>query len=232
MNILSFILLIIFSLDSLSSELWDLKYRDYDLSQFKVTHKNLSISYGKGEAPISHWKQKYEALKSKGLELENFPFQWQLVDLESGSVLSESKSLEKLFYGASTTKIIVGSAFLQTIEDPFLSTYFQDLLDMIVVSSNPSWRKIQYACGNENMERGRLEIHQFTQNLGLERTRAFWGYSSTMNGLHGNEINVLEFSQFMQKLYRGEFFGSELIFKIMLTGERVMTWQKDFCQKV
>ena len=41
-----------------------------------------------------------------------------------------------------------------------------------------------------------------------------------MNGLHGNEINVDEFMQFMKMLYRGEFVGSELIFKIMLTGQK------------
>ena len=52
-----------------------------------------------------------------------------------------------------------------------------------------------------------------------------------MNGLHGNEINVSEFSEFMQKLYRGEFYGSELIFKIMLTGQKGYDMSKRFLPK-
>ena len=173
MKLSVYIFISIFSLSSFSNTLWSLGYESQNLSNYKVNGRKLSISHGAGEAPISDWKERYEKLKEKGMTVNNYPFQWQLIDLENNEILSESSTLDKLFYGASTTKIMVGSAFLQTVEDPFSSKYFQDLLNMIVVSSNPAWRTIQYATGGENMERGRLEVHSFTQNLGLTRTRAF-----------------------------------------------------------
>lgn len=219
---------LLFSLSSKANPIWSLEHGSTSLSNYFVNNKKLSISFGKGELPTDGWRERYRRLKEKGEKIENYPFQWKLVELDSGKTLSQSKTLNKLFYGASTTKIMVGSAFLQTIDDPYSSKYFQDLLNMIVVSSNPAWRTVQYATGGDNMERGRLEVHSFTQNLGLTRTRAFWGYSSTMNGLHGNEINVSEFTEFMQKLYRGEFYGSELIFKIMLAGQKGYDMAKRF----
>ena len=225
------ILCILFSSVAFSKDLWTLNYETKNLSKYSVNGKKLSISFGKGDAPSQNWRQRYESLKKRGSEKSNFPFQWALIDLSNEHVLSSSRNTRKLFYGASTTKIMVGSAFLQTVEKPFESDYFQTLLNMIVVSSNPAWRTIQYATGRENMEQGRLEVHAFTRGLGLERTRAFWGYSSTMNGLHGNEVNVHEFTEFMLKLYRGEFFGSELIFKIMLTGQKGYDMSKRFLPK-
>ena len=219
------------SFSTLANDLWNLNFEGVGLEQYKVNQKTSPSVREKGRKPVGDWKIRYEKLKKSGQELDNYPFQWEVVDLSTGKVLSKSNTTNKLFYGASTTKIMVGSAFLQTVENPFKSNYFQDLLDMIVVSSNPAWRKVQYATGGDNMEQGRLEIHSFTQALGLERTRAFWGYSSTMNGLHGNEINVSEFSQFMQKLYRGEFYGSELIFKIMLAGQKGYDMGKRFLPK-
>ena len=219
---------LVFSFQLLAQDLWNLDFGDKNLSNYTVNNQKLSISLGKGENPILNWREKYQQLKNQGQNIENFPFQWQLVDLSNNSVLSESKTIKKLFYGASTTKIIVGSSYLQTVEDPFEDKYFQDLLEMIVISSNTAWRKVQYACGREDMEQGRIEIHSFTQNLGLERTRAFWGTSSTMNDMHGNEINVSEFTSFMRKLYYGEFYGSELIFKIMLTGQKGYDMAKRF----
>jgi len=220
-----------FCQDSFSSDLWNLEYQNKNLGQFTVNNKKLSISYGKGETPTADWRKRYNTLKENGQKIDNYPFQWELIDLSTNQVLSKSKNTEKVFYGASTTKIMVGSAFLQTVDNPFQSTYFQDLLEMIVISSNPAWKKIQYATGGEDMEQGRLEIHLFAKSLGLLRTRAFWGYSSTMNGLHGNEINVVEFNQFMKKLYYGEFYGSELIFKIMLAGQKGYDMAKRFLPK-
>ena len=214
-----------------SKTLWNLNYANRDLSSFYVNNKKLKISKGKGDPVPEGWEIKYKKLKNQGITKADFPFQWGLIDLTSGKVLSKSLTPRKLFYGASTTKIMVGSAFLQKVENPYSSKYFQDLLKMIVVSSNPSWRTVQYAAGGGNMEQGRLEVHSFTQNLGLERTRAFWGYSSTMNGLHGNEINVEEFIDFMQQLYRGEFYGSEMIFKIMLAGQKGYDMSKRFLPK-
>ena len=220
-----------FSQSLTASILWDLKHDNLDLSKFIVNGKKLEISLGKGELPPRNWKENYEKLKGSGERIENYPFQWTLLNLNTGETLSESKTLKKLFYGASTTKIMVGSAFLQKQSSPTDSKYFQDLLDMIIVSSNPAWRKVQYACGDENMERGRLAVHGFTQSLGLERTRAFWGYSSTMNGLHGNEINIEEFKKFMMQMYKGDFLGSGLIFKMMLAGQKGYDMSKRFLPK-
>jgi hypothetical protein len=200
--------------------LWDLKFEENNLSDFTVNNKVLSISKGKGEVFNDGHKKRYINLRKKGKANSYFPFQWKLVNLTTGEILDQSKSIDKVFYGASSTKIMVGAAFLQNQQAPFSSPYFQDLLDMIVVSSNTAWKTIQKAIGHGDMEKGRLFIHNFTQNLGLSRTRGYWGYSSTMNGLHGNEINVDEFMKFMGMLYRGEFKGSELIFKIMLTGQK------------
>lgn len=214
-----------------SEELWNLDYQGISLEDFSVNNNKLSISFGKGEEPIEDWKVRYQDLKSKGQKLDHYPFQWQLIDLSNNQVMSQSKNIEKVFYGASTTKIMVGSAFLQIVDNPIRSPYWQDLLDMIVISSNPAWKKIQFATGRDDMEQGRLEVHLFARSLGLERTRAFWGYSTTMNGLHGNEINVIEFNQFMRKLYYGEFYGSELIFKIMLAGQKGYDMSKRFLPK-
>ncbi len=202
------------------SNLWDLNYGDKNLGEYTVNGKKLTISKGKGEKFTDEHRKLYQYLREQGQNNSYFPFQWKLVNLTTGEILDKSKAIDKVFYGASSTKIMVGSAFLQKEKDPFRSQYFQDLLNMIVVSSNSSWKVIQKAIGSGSTEEGRLYIHDFTKKLGLERTRGFWGYSSTMNGLHGNEINVEEFMRFMQMLYRGEFAGSELIFKIMLAGQK------------
>ena len=149
MKLLITIFLILLSQIVFSKVQWNLNYGDKDLSNFTVNNKKLKISLGKGDLPPQDWKVKYKRLKEKGVTEANFPFQWGLVDLASGKVLSKSLTPRKLFYGASTTKIMVGSAFLQKLENPYSSKYFQDLLNMIVVSSNPSWRTIQYATGGE-----------------------------------------------------------------------------------
>tara|TARA_B100000925_G_scaffold179951_1_gene135797 strand:+ start:325 stop:1245 length:921 start_codon:yes stop_codon:yes gene_type:complete len=209
-----------FAVFSAKASLWSLNYQGHNLENYSVNGKKLKISKGKGEAFTLEHQKKYLELRKKGKGNSYFPIQWKLVNLSTGETIDQSKSIDKVFYGASSTKIMVGSAFLQKEHNPFESIYFQNLLDMIVVSSNSAWKIVQKAIGNGDMEKGRLFIHQFTKDLGLDRTRGYWGYSSSMNGLHGNEINVVEFMKFMELLYRGEFRGSELIFKIMLTGQK------------
>ena len=69
------------SFSTLANDLWNLNFEGVGLEQYKVNQKNLSISRGKGERPVGDWKIRYEKLKKSGLELDNYPFQWEVVDL-------------------------------------------------------------------------------------------------------------------------------------------------------
>ena len=174
MKRISTIILFLISSSAFSS-LWNLNYKDKNLSNFTVNGKKLIISKGKGEVFTAQHRSLYENLRAQGKANSYFPFQWKLVNLSTGETIDQSKAIDKVFYGASSTKIMVGAAFLQKESDPFSSIYFQDLLNMIVVSSNTSWKVIQKAIGDGSTEQGRLFIHNFTKSLGLERTRGFWG---------------------------------------------------------
>jgi hypothetical protein len=146
-------------------------------------------------------------------------YEWVLRDLNSNKILFQSLNPEKQFYGASVSKVFVAGAYLNSVNGFPTPTGLQHLNDMIIVSSNYSWGALQLDIGLGDQNLGRKNISAFLKSLNITRSIGYRGY---LDGVHGNEVNALDISQFIQASFDGKYPGSKHLFQTMFlsrTGE-------------
>ena len=212
-----FFLLSVFSFQVLADYPTDLILSNgVDLNKKSSRNVKLSWSKGLGGAWNSDHEKTYQEMFDRFQFDPQAPVQWALWDLKTGETLSQSEGGNWFFYGASVSKAVMASALLEYKNgvENLGPKSFQDLIDMIVVSDNQAWGRTQGRIGEGDQNFGRQRIHDFTQALGMGRTRAFRGF---LGDLHGNEISVNELRQWAQLLYDGKLLGSQDLLKIMAT---------------
>lgn len=204
------ILLFTFSFSLLALEPSD--YRFYEFSggnylDLKTSNVKNSIQYGSGVL----YKSKEKLLFNKTLSKRSNKLQWDLRDLSNNKSISISSNPNKLFYGASLSKVFVASAFMNiTNEIDYRSR--QELNDLIVKSSNTAWGSLQKKIGQGDDDLGRQGVQSFLNNLCIYNSIGFRGY---LGKIHGNEINVTDVSRYIQASFDGEYGESKEIFKLL-----------------
>jgi hypothetical protein len=136
------------------------------------------------------------------------------MDLSSHQVIAKSLSSNKKLFGASSSKIYVGSALMDKQNGSISSSQLQLMADMLVVSSNTAWTNLQAQIGGGDANKGRQYIHNFTQRMGYKQTRGYQGY---WGSTHGNELVPDEAVETLYDLYRNAFPGASVVWKIMHT---------------
>jgi len=185
-----------------------------DLRGVKVNGVNLSLAKGAGKDFGSSARALFEKIRRESKEIEEYPVQWALMDLDSGEVLEQSLSSNIKHFGASVSKIFVGAALMDKQNGNLSSSQLQLMSSMLVVSSNTAWTDLQRQIGGGNADRGREAIHAFTQRMGYERTRGFQGW---LGNVHGNELTAKELVQFLFDTYHDRYPGAEVVWKVMYT---------------
>jgi hypothetical protein len=186
-----------------------------DLTQINVRGRRLSLAQGSGGAMSPADQQKFKGLVEWTQREIETPLQWVLMDLGSGRVVAQSRSSQLKIFGASVSKLFVAGALLNKTRGRLSSAQFQLLADMLVVSDNVAWSKIQREeIGGGDNARGQDYIHRFTQGLGYQRTRGFSGW---LGDLHGNELTALELARFLSDTYRDRYPGAEILWKMIFT---------------
>jgi len=168
--------------------------------------------HGEG-VPYGVRQQKlYSALK------KNNNIQWTLSDLETGKIISRSANADKVFFGASTSKIFVAAALLDKQDGELSKKQLILMTRMIVRSNNPAWKELQRQTGTTGTDdSGREAVHRFVQKMSYENLRAFQGWMKREDGsrLHGNELNSLAIAKFLFDTYHNRYPGAEILWKIM-----------------
>lgn len=185
-----------------------------DLKSISVSGRSLSLTRGKGAAFTSSVKADYQSLKEATQTDPNHKVQWTLMDLSSHAVVAKSLSSHKKLFGASSSKIYVGSALVDRLKGSVSNSQLQMMADMLVVSSNDAWVKLQTQVGDGSADKGRERIHNFTQRMGYLETRGYQGY---WGSTHGNELVPDEAVETLYDLYRDAFPGAEIVWKLMHT---------------
>lgn len=185
-----------------------------DLRTISVNGAKLSLSRGTGTSFSATARANYAKLKSDSQRDPNHPVQWVLMDLDSHQIVDSSLAANRKIFGASSSKVFVGGALLDFQNGQLSPAQLQLMSDMLVVSSNTAWTNLQSQIGGGNANRGRERIQLFTQRMGYERTRGFQGY---WGSLHGNELTAYESAEFLHDTYKGNYPGSEFLWKLMHT---------------
>lgn len=165
--------------------------------------------YGSGESfgpPQQEHFQKLISPESQG------NYEWVLRDLNSNKIIFQSLNPEKQFYGASVSKVFVAGAYLNSVNGFPTPSGLQHLNDMIIVSSNFSWGALQVDIGLGDENLGRKKISDFLMSLNITRSIGYRGY---LDGVHGNEVNALDISHFIQASFDGKYPGSKHLFQTM-----------------
>ncbi|MBC7742797.1 MAG: serine hydrolase [Bdellovibrionaceae bacterium] len=184
------------------------------LGNISVKGKKLSLTRGTGSAFTSSLKNDYQNLKKATQTDVNHKVQWTLMDLSSHQVVAKSLSSNRKLFGASSSKIYVGSAFVEKQNAVLSSSQMQLMADMLVVSSNVAWTNLQTQIGDGNADKGRERIQNFTQKMGYMRTR---GYQGSWGKIHGNELIPDEAVETLYDLYHNAFTGAAIVWKLMHT---------------
>lgn len=182
------------------------------LSSIAVSGTRLSLTRGIGTKFTAAHQASYEKMKADTLTNPKAKVQWAIMDLDSHRMLGESLNSNRKIFGASSSKIFVGGALLDKQAGALTSSQTQLMANMLVVSSNDAWVNLQSQIGGGNANTGRSKINDFTQRLGLELTRGYQGY---WGNLHGNELTASETAEYLHSVYKGDFPGSETLWKIM-----------------
>ena len=144
--------------------------------------------------------------------------QWTLNDLETGEILSRSANADQLFFGASTSKIFVGAAFLDSRQGRITAQELGLLVQMIAVSNNGAWLTLQKRAGKDGTaDAGRAAVQAFTRRMGYPTIQAFQGWMRRPDGsrVHGNELNSIEVAQFLRDTYERKYPGADVLWKVM-----------------
>jgi len=144
--------------------------------------------------------------------------QWVVNDLDSGEILSQSPGADRIFFGASSSKIFVAAALLDKQKGHLSREQLRKLVRMIVVSDNGAWLALQNEVGgNGSADSGRAAIHAFTQRMGYSKIKGFQGWMRRPDGsrIHGNELNSIEVAQFLYDTYQRKYAGADVLWQVM-----------------
>ena len=179
------------------------------LSSIRVRGRNLKLVKGLGSNFSSRQWQRYGYLKKKSKQGANV--QWVLKNLDTNEVVSESSGADRMYYGASVTKVLVGGAFLNSRKGKMTPRERQLMADMVTVSSNSAWGALQNMTGGKGPS-AMANVQAFTKGLKMEQTRSFRGWMGT---IHGNETTAREMTDFLGATYNKEYPGASDLWKIM-----------------
>jgi hypothetical protein len=185
-----------------------------NLGSISVSGEKLSLTRGTGTAFTSSLKADYQNLKKATQTDPNHKVQWTLMDLSSHQVVAKSLSSNKKLFGASSSKIYVGSTLVDKQNGVLSNSQMQLMADMLVVSSNEAWTNLQIQIGDGSADKGRELNYNFTQKMGYLRTRGYQGY---WGSTHGNELIADEAVETLYDLYRNAFPGAAIVWKLMHT---------------
>ncbi|MGI9512329.1 MAG: serine hydrolase [Anderseniella sp.] len=177
------------------------------------TRKMLTPAHGVGAKFGPAQKARYCKLKSGGASV-----QWVVNDLKTGEVRARSANAEKLYFGASVSKLFVAAAFLDTHKAQFTQQQLRELVRMIVVSDNVAWKSLQRQTGgSESNYAGRVAVQAFVKRMGYPTIKGFQGWMKHRDGTqeHGNELNTLELSRFLFDTYQRKYVGADVLWEIM-----------------
>jgi hypothetical protein len=184
------------------------------LTDIRVKGSRLSLSRGSGRSFGSSQQQAYAALKAATQREPDHKVQWVFMDLDAHRVIEKSLSSSRKVFGASSSKVYVASALVDRKEGSLSSSQMQLLANMLVVSSNTAWTNLQSQIGDGSSNKGRERIQAFTLKMGYLKTRGFQGYWGHM---HGNELIADEAVETLHDIYKGNFTGAEIVWKLMHT---------------
>ena len=161
-----------------------------------------------------------EQQRKRYCELKGNPeqIQWVLNDLETGQIISRSANAEKLFFGASVSKLFVAAALLNKQRGSLTKSQLDQLVRMIVVSDNRAWKELQRQAGEDGSnDSGREAVDRFVQQMGYADIKGFQGWMRKKDGtrIHGNELNALQLSNFLYDTYQRRYEGAEVLWKVM-----------------
>lgn len=183
------------------------------LSAIKVHGIPLSLEYGQGRIFGAREQALYQQLKKQTQDPASL-VQWIITDLDTDQVVAASGAPDRLFYGASVTKVFVAGAAAQHFGPVPPPQRLQQLADMVVVSDNQAWGELQGALGGGDQNRGRRVVQTFAEKLGIKHSKVFRGW---MDRVHGNEITARDLSLFLGATARGSYRGAELVWALMST---------------
>jgi hypothetical protein len=175
--------------------------------------RHLTRVRGRGARFGSQQKNRYCRLKQHPDGV-----QWVLSDLDTGTLLSRSPGADRIFFGASTSKLFVAAALLDKQEGDFSESQLGLLVRMIVVSDNGAWLALQRQVGDDGTsDSGRAAVQQFVRGMGYPTIRGFQGWMRRPDGsrVHGNELNSIELSRFLYDTYQRNYDGADVLWKIM-----------------
>ena len=186
-----------------------------DLRQFAGGRAGrlLSLRTGEGAEFGEQQKERYCSLKRNTEQI-----QWVVNDLETGEVIARSVRADKLFFGASVSKLFVAAALLHKQRGTFNESQLDHLVKMIVISDNRTWKELQRQAGDDGTnDSGREAVDEFVRGIGYRDTKGFQGWLRKKDGtrIHGNELNALDLSKFLYDTYQGNYEGAEVLWKIM-----------------
>ncbi len=177
------------------------------LDFFSNQETNLK-AYGSGYLFDNKKKQQY----LKIVQQQSPNIQWVLRNLETKKIISQSTNAAKQFYGASVSKIFVAGSYLNFTQGYPSEDAIEHLNNLIIVSSNTSWSALQILIGEGSENIGRKRVDDFLKLLGITRSIGFRGYLGTT---HGNEVNAVDISKFIQDSYDEKYPGSLHLFQTM-----------------
>ena len=174
-----------------------------------VTRRLLTLVSGGGSRNFGQaLRQRYCGLKPQN------DIQWRLDDLETGRTVSQSREPERIFFGASVSKLFVAAALLDKQQGRLNREQLRLMTRMIAVSSNSAWKALQRQAGDDiSADAGRRTIDAFTRRMGYGRIRGFQGW--WRDEIHGNELNVAALSTFLYDTYHSRYPGAEIVWKLM-----------------
>ena len=175
--------------------------------------RRLTRVRGRGAPFGSHQKDRYCRLKQHPESV-----QWVLNDLATGELLSKSPGADRIFFGASTSKIFVAAALLDKQKGDFDESQLGLLVRMIVVSDNGAWLALQRQAGEDGSDdSGRAAVQRFVRGMSYPTIRGFQGWMRRPDGsrVHGNELNTIELSRFLYDTYQRNYDGADVLWKIM-----------------
>lgn len=184
------------------------------LSNIAVSGSKLSPTRGSGNVFTSTVKANYQDLKKATQTDPNHKVQWTLMDLSSHKVIAKSLSSNRKLFGASSSKIYVASTLVDKQKGVLSDSQLQLMAEMQVVSSNTAWVELQTQIGDGDANKGRERIYNFTQRMGYKNTRGFQG---TWGSMHGNELIPDEAVETLYDIYRNNFSGAAIVWKLMHT---------------
>ncbi len=133
-------------------------------------------------------------------------------------MISRSDNAEQLYFGASIAKVFVAAALLDKQKGELTRDQLRDMVKMIVISDNPTWRSLQRETGDDGTdETGRAAVQAFVERMGYPTIQGFQGWMEKKDGSreHGNELNTIEIASFLFDTYHRKYLGADVLWEIM-----------------